>query len=65
MAKPFIIQYEIHVFDTKIKDEQRTKACVNGLDGEFNNDAIKIARIDKKTLLSEVTEFKDFGIKID
>ena len=65
MAKPFIIQYEIHVFDTKIKDEQRTKACVTGLDGEFNNDAIKIARIDKKTLLSEVTEFKDFGIKID
>ena len=64
-GETFYIQYEIHVFDTKIKDEQRTKACVTGLDGEFNNDAIKIARIDKMTLLSEVTEFKDFGIKID
>ncbi len=59
------IQYEIHVFDTKIKNEQNTDMHVVGLQGEFDNDTVKIARIDKKTLLSEVTEFKDFGINID
>ena len=57
----FDIQYEIHVFDTKLK--RRLKGRF-GLDGEFDN-KVKIAKIDKKTLIENVAEFKDYGIKID
>lgn len=60
-GESFDIQYEIHVFDTKLK--KRLKGNF-GLDGEFD-DNFKIAEIDRETLISTVKEFKDFGIKID
>ncbi len=56
----FDIQYEIHVFDTKLKKKLHGKL---GLPGEFDKE-IKIAKIDKETLLSQVTEFCKFGMKI-
>ena len=60
-GESFDIQYEIHVFDTKLK-----KQCDGdfGLDGEFDKKT-KIARIDKQTLISKVPEFNSFNIKID
>lgn len=57
----FDIQYEIHVFDTKLKRKLDGKF---GLDGEFGNN-FKIVEIDKQTLLSNVKEFRDFKIKLD
>ena len=57
----FDIQYEIHVFDTKLKKKLEGKF---GLDGEFDKN-VKIAWIDKETLISTIPEFRDFGIKID
>lgn len=57
----FDIRYEIHVFDTKLKKQHDGKF---GLDGEFNG-KFKIALVDKQTLLSNVKEFRDFGIKLD
>ena len=57
----FDIRYEIHVFDTKLKKKLNGKF---GLDGEFNS-KMKITEIDRETLLKNVSEFRDFGIKID
>ena len=57
-GKKFDIQYEIHVFDTK---------CIRkiehnfGLEGEFDK-RMKVARIDKKTMLESVDEFTKFKI---
>ena len=59
--KSFDIQYEIHVFDTKLKKKLKGNF---GLDGEFNKN-VAITEIDKQTLISNVPEFRDFGIKID
>lgn len=60
-GEKFDIRYEIHVFDTRLI---RSESGNFGLEGEFDN-SIKIARIDKETLLSKVAEFCDFGIKLD
>ena len=57
----FKVQYEIHVFDTRLIKHVDGKL---GLDGEFN-DNTKIALIDKETLLSEVVEFKSFKINLE
>ena len=57
----FDIRYEIHVFDTKLK---RKLDGNFGLDGEFGKN-FKIVEIDKQTLLSNVKEFRDFGIKLE
>ena len=58
----FDIRYEIHVFDTRLK---KTFNGEFGLDGEFNRKTTSVAKIDKQTLIENVPEFKDFGIKID
>ena len=60
-GETFNVQYEIHVFDTKLIKQHKGKF---GLKGEFDN-KVKIARIDKETLANNVVEFRDFGIKID
>ena len=60
-GEKFSIQYEIHVFDTKLKKRKRGKL---GLKGEFDKHT-EIVKIDKETLVSSVPEFRDFGIKID
>ena len=60
-GESFDIQYEIHVFDTKLKKKLDGNF---GLEGEFNNSA-KIVEIDKETLISSVKVFRDYGIKID
>lgn len=57
----FDIQYEMHIFDTKLKKKLDGKF---GLDGEFDK-GFKIKEIDKSTLISNVAEFRDFGIKIE
>lgn len=60
-GQSFDIQYEIHVFDTKLKKQLKGDM---GLKGEFKSN-VKVAKIDKRTLLSKVAEFCKFGIKID
>ena len=60
-GETFNVQYEIHVFDTKLKSKFKGDF---GLKGEFDKN-IKIAKIDKETLINNVSEFRDFGIKID
>ena len=60
-GEKFSIRYEIHVFDVKLVKKKGGKL---GLKGEFNSD-VKIAKIDKETLLASVPEFRDFGFKID
>lgn len=57
----FKVQYEIHVFDTKLI--KRIDGHM-GLDGEFKKDT-KIALIDKDTLLKKVVEFCDFKISLE
>lgn len=60
-GESFDIQYEIHVFDTKLKKKLGGKF---GLEGEFDK-SVKIVAIDKETLISKIKEFKDYGIKLD
>ena len=60
-GESFDIRYEIHVFDTKLKKRLDGKF---GLDGEFK-EGDKIVEIDKKTLLENIREFKEFGIKFE
>ncbi|MBO5395034.1 MAG: NUDIX domain-containing protein [Clostridia bacterium] len=60
-GEKFSIQYEIHVFDTRLIKRKRGKL---GLKGEFDKQT-EIVKIDKETLVSSVAEFRDFGIKID
>ncbi len=60
-GEKFDIQYEIHVFDTKLKRKLEGKF---GLEGEFSDKNMKIVEIDKKTMVENVAEFKDFKIKI-
>ena len=57
----FKVQYEIHVFDTRLIKKLDGKL---GLDGEFK-DNTKLAIIDKETLLSRVVEFNSFKINLE
>ena len=56
----FEVQYEIHVFETKLVNMIDGKL---GLEGEFSNN-YEIAKINKETLLKEIAEFSQFGIKL-
>lgn len=60
-GKKFDVQYQVHVFDTRLKKKLKGKF---GLDGEFSKN-INIVEVDKKTLIDNVSEFRDHGIKID
>ena len=60
-GEKFDIRYEIHVFDTKLKNKLSGSF---GLDGEFEKN-VKIAGIDKETLMHSVYEFNKLGMKID
>lgn len=60
-GEEFDVQYEIHVFDTKLKKKLDGNF---GLAGEFDK-RFNIVEVDKETLVSNVAEFRDFGIKID
>ena len=57
----FEVQYEIHVMDTEVIQIKHGKL---GLKGEFDKNT-NISFIDKETLLSEVAEFKSFGLTLD
>ena len=56
----FEVQYEIHVFETKLINMIDGKL---GLEGEFSKN-YEIARINEEMLLKEIAEFSQFGIKL-
>lgn len=60
-GQTYNIQYEIHVMDTRLIKRNDGNL---GLEGEFNQN-VKMAVIDKTTLLENVVEFNSFGINLD
>lgn len=60
-GEEFKVQYEIHVFDTKVI---RKVDGEFGLEGEFNKE-MQIDKIDKETLVNNIAEFNSFKIKIE